>query len=160
MNQYLANRKRWHRYGESIAEQTAKSSIRWLKENHDQGPFYLHVEVFDPHEPWDPPVHFLEKYLKEPTKHSWLEPPYANVKVPEEGVKGCAPTMRAKPPMSITGMARCLRRSRNLGLYENTVIVFLVRSRSPAERAGTMGERRGKNSQAGGPCASSASRAR
>lgn len=49
LNQYTANRKRWLQHGDSIVEQTAKSSIRWLRENHNQGPFYLHVEVWEYH---------------------------------------------------------------------------------------------------------------
>jgi arylsulfatase A-like enzyme len=125
MNQYLANRKRWRRYGESIPEQTAKSSIRWLNENHDQGPFYLHVEVFDPHEPWDPPVHFLEKYLKEPTKHSWLEPPYAHVKVPEEGVRRLRANYAGEASNVDYWYGQVLETVKKLGLYDNTVIVFL-----------------------------------
>ena len=66
LNQYLANRKRWLKRAPSIAEVTATSTIDWLKENHDQGPFYLQVEIFDPHEPWDPPAHFLENILRIP----------------------------------------------------------------------------------------------
>ncbi|HTZ57829.1 MAG TPA: sulfatase [Acidobacteriaceae bacterium] len=125
VNQYLANRKRWRRSGESIAELTAKSSIRWLKENHDQGPFYLHVEVFDPHEPWDPPTHFLDKYLKEPTTHSWLEPPYAHVKVPEEGVRRFRANYAGEASAVDYWYGQVIETMRSLGLYDNTVIVFL-----------------------------------
>ncbi len=32
----------------------------WLKRNHTHKDFYLHLDCFDPHEPWDPP----EKYVK------------------------------------------------------------------------------------------------
>ncbi len=45
-------------------------------------PFYLHVESFDPHEPWDPPADFLRKYYSGPATPSWPEPPYANIQVP------------------------------------------------------------------------------
>jgi arylsulfatase A-like enzyme len=125
MNQYLANRKRWRRSGESIAEQTAKTTIQWLKENHDQGPFYLHVEVFDPHEPWDPPAHFLEKYLKDPTPHSWLEPPYAHVKVPEEGVRRFRANYAGEASNVDYWYGQVIETIRGLGLYDNTVVVFL-----------------------------------
>ena len=125
LNQYLANRKRWKQYGDSITEQTAKAGIRWLKENHDQGPFYLHVEAFDPHEPWDPPVHFLEKYLKEPTKHSWLEPPYGNVKVPEEGVKRLRANYAGEASNVDYWYGQVLDTVKKLGLLDNTVVVFL-----------------------------------
>jgi arylsulfatase A-like enzyme len=125
LNQYLANRKRWRREGECIAEITAKNSIRWLQQNHDQGPFYLHVEAFDPHEPWDPPARFLEKYLKSPTQHSWLEPPYANVKVPEEGVRRLRANYAGEASAVDYWYGQVIETIRNLGLYDNTVVVFL-----------------------------------
>ena len=125
LNQYLANRKRWKQYGDSIVEQTAKNGIRWLKENHDQGPFYLHIEAFDPHEPWDPPAHFLEKYLKDPTRHSWLEPPYGDVKVSDEGVKRFRANYAGEASNVDYWYGQVLQTVKQLGLYENTVIVFL-----------------------------------
>jgi arylsulfatase A-like enzyme len=34
----------------------------WLRRNHDHEDFYLHVDCFDPHEPWDPPEELLEQF--------------------------------------------------------------------------------------------------
>ena len=53
----------WQQQGESVSQITAQAAIRWLNENYAEKPFYLHVEFFDPHEPWDPPRRFLEKYM-------------------------------------------------------------------------------------------------
>jgi len=125
LNQYTANRRRWLKHGESIAEQTAQNAIGWLKENHDQGPFYLHVEVFDPHEPWDPPVHFLGKYLKEPTSHTWPEPPYGNVAVPEEGVKRLRANYAGEASNVDYWYGKVLDTISELGLNGNTIVVFL-----------------------------------
>jgi arylsulfatase A-like enzyme len=126
LNQYVANRKRWLKRAPSIAEATAASTIVWLKDNHDQGPFYLQVEAFDPHEPWDPPAHFLEKYLKDPTPHSWPEPPYGNVKVPEEGVKRLRANYAGEASNVDHWYGEVLKTIKSLGLYENSVIVFLA----------------------------------
>lgn len=125
LNQYTANRRRWLKNGDSIAEQTATNAIRWLKENHDQGPFYLHVESFDPHEPWDPPQAFLEKYLKEPTPHSWPEPPYTGLVVPEEGIKRLRANYAGEASNVDYWYGQVLDTVHNLGLLDNTVIVFL-----------------------------------
>jgi arylsulfatase A-like enzyme len=126
LNQYTANRRRWLKHGDSIAEQTATNAMRWLTENHDQGPFYLHVEIFDPHEPWDPPQQFLEKYLKEPTKHSWPEPPYANLAVPPEGVKRLRANYAGEASNVDHWYGKVLDTVSELGLRDNTVIVFLA----------------------------------
>jgi arylsulfatase A-like enzyme len=37
-------------------------AIRWLEENRDREPFFLHVDTFDPHEPWDAPTEYTELY--------------------------------------------------------------------------------------------------
>jgi arylsulfatase A-like enzyme len=42
--------------------QTMLAAVDWLRENHDRGPFFLHVDSFDPHEPWDPPQAYVERY--------------------------------------------------------------------------------------------------
>jgi arylsulfatase A-like enzyme len=125
LNQYLANRKRWLKRAPSIVEATASSAIEWLKDNHDQGPFYLQVEVFDPHEPWDPPPQFLEKYLKDPTQHSRPEPPYGNVTVPAEGVKRLRANYAGEASNVDHWYGEVLKTIKGLGLYENSVIVFL-----------------------------------
>jgi arylsulfatase A-like enzyme len=125
LNQYLANLKHWLKRAPSIVEATATSAIDWLNENHDQGPFYLQVEAFDPHEPWDPPAEFLEKYLKTKTAHSWPEPPYLNVKVPDEGVARLRANYAGEASNVDHWYGKVLDRVKALGLYENSVIVFL-----------------------------------
>ena len=35
----------------------------WLEDNHTVGPFFLWVDSFDPHEPWDPPTEYADRYL-------------------------------------------------------------------------------------------------
>jgi arylsulfatase A-like enzyme len=43
--------------------QTVRAGVRWLEENARAGqPFFLYLDTFDPHEPWDPPAHYLRLY--------------------------------------------------------------------------------------------------
>lgn len=126
LNQYLANRKRWLQDGESIVEITSKKAIRWLNENHDQGPFFLHVEAFDPHEPWDPPKQFLEQYLKNPGPHSWPEPPYSDTGVPKEGVERLRANYAGEASAVDHWFGQILATVDELGLADNTVVVFLA----------------------------------
>ena len=87
INQGKLNMRRWLQDGESLIEITARKVIAWLKENHGHKPFFLHMEAFDPHEPWDPPRRFLDKYMPNAKGPTWATPPYDDVEVPEEGVK-------------------------------------------------------------------------
>ncbi|MGA7077955.1 MAG: sulfatase-like hydrolase/transferase [Terriglobales bacterium] len=48
------------RGGEVVAR-----ALAWLSK-HQQGPFFLWVHLFDPHEPYDPPEPYKTRYAKEP----------------------------------------------------------------------------------------------
>ncbi|MGH9445597.1 MAG: sulfatase-like hydrolase/transferase, partial [Terriglobia bacterium] len=54
LSQYKANRNLWKQQGESVSQIVAQEAMHWLNGNHGQRPFYLHVEFFNSHEPWDP----------------------------------------------------------------------------------------------------------
>ena len=50
---------------ERRAADVADHALRWLKD-HPQGPFFVWLHFFDPHDPYDPPSPFKERYPKEP----------------------------------------------------------------------------------------------
>ncbi len=63
----LVDLHRWHNRNprlecETFPAKTGGSAIRWLEENHEAGPFFLWVDFFDPHEPWDPPEYLVRRY--------------------------------------------------------------------------------------------------
>ena len=41
---------------------TGQTAIQWLEENYRAGPFFLWVDFFDPHEPWNPPEYLVRRY--------------------------------------------------------------------------------------------------
>lgn len=57
---------------------TIRNASQWLEENADADNFLLWVEAFDPHEPYDCPLHYLELYEKpgEYTGVDWTHPGY------------------------------------------------------------------------------------
>ncbi len=125
LNQYTANRKRWLQDGDSIVEQTSRKAITWLKENHHEGPFFLHVEAFDPHEPWDPPREFLEKYMRQPGPHAWPEPPYSSAHVPPEGIERLRANYAGEASNVDHWYGKILNTVADLGLLENSVVIFM-----------------------------------
>ena len=63
----LADLHRWvNRYFECEEEtfpaKTGRTVIRWLEENYRHSPFFLWVDFFDPHEPWDAPEYLVRRY--------------------------------------------------------------------------------------------------
>jgi arylsulfatase A-like enzyme len=51
----------------------------WLKRNHQHQDFYLHIDSYDPHEPWDPPEELVKMFdPKGYDVEGWTShPPYA-----------------------------------------------------------------------------------
>ena len=60
--QYLTNVR--HRKGEEdhFAPKVFQESIDFIERNKDTEKFYLHIDCFDPHEPWDPPAKYWSLY--------------------------------------------------------------------------------------------------
>ena len=63
----LADQHRWLNRNFNIEEgmfsaKTSATTIRWLEENYRAHPFFLWVDFFDPHEPWDAPEYMVERY--------------------------------------------------------------------------------------------------
>ena len=125
LSQYKANRQRWGKEGESLVELVSRATIRWLRENHAQRPFFLHMEAFDPHEPWDPPPHFLEKYLPDASGYTWIEPPYANIQLPEEVKRRMRANYAGEATCVDYWFGKVLETIGELGLFENSIVVFL-----------------------------------
>lgn len=49
----------------------------WLEHNHSYEDWYLHLDCFPPHEPWDPPDEYLERYgAKEALDPAYARAPY------------------------------------------------------------------------------------
>ncbi|MGD1104239.1 MAG: sulfatase [Terriglobia bacterium] len=135
LSQYKANRNLWQQQGESVSQITAQAAIRWLNQNYAERPFYLHVEFFDPHEPWDPPRRFLEKYMPNARPPSFIEPPYDTVPLSAD-IKN---RMRANYAGAVScvdhWVGSLLETVEQFGLLENSVVVFT------ADHGAMLGER-------------------
>lgn len=59
---HLNLRQQWESDADTVVAQTMRRAARWVRDYTLENPFYLHVEMFDPHEPWDPPVEFARRY--------------------------------------------------------------------------------------------------
>ena len=77
----LADMHRWvNRYPgselDTFPAKTGSTAIRWLEENCQGGPFFLWVDLFDPHEPWDPPEYMVRRYDPEYRGTPMIHPNY------------------------------------------------------------------------------------
>lgn len=59
---HLRNTYNWRYESDRFCAQSIIAAIRWLEENYKYSPWFLDIELFDPHEPWDPPQYYIDMY--------------------------------------------------------------------------------------------------
>jgi arylsulfatase A-like enzyme len=60
--QTIRNGLRRQREEDYCSPRLFSTAMRWLEENRDHERFFLWIDCFDPHEPWDPPRHYVDLY--------------------------------------------------------------------------------------------------
>jgi len=61
-HQHRLNTYYWKEESDRFVAQTMTKACRWLEQNHEAKKFFLWIDAFDPHEPWDPPEYFTNMY--------------------------------------------------------------------------------------------------
>ncbi len=59
---HYRTRTRWELERDRFAPRTMSLAMDWLERNRQRSPFFLYVDTFDPHEPWDAPAWYLDLY--------------------------------------------------------------------------------------------------
>ncbi len=103
---------------------TAMTAIRWLEENHTAGPFFLWVDFFDPHEPWDAPEYLVRRYDPDYAGPPMLHPNYgpSDVYTPEE-LHNLWAHYAAETELVDRWIGRVLQKIDDLALWDDTIVV-------------------------------------
>ncbi len=108
------------------APQTFIKATRWL-ERHYKEDFFLYIDTWDPHEPWDAPPHYTEIYQPD-YDGEIIDPVYGNWQaVPgfsKEKLKKAHATYCGEITMVDTWLGIFLKHVENMGLLDETVIIF------------------------------------
>jgi arylsulfatase A-like enzyme len=72
--QFLRNVHDWQSEEDTFPAQVFRAAADWLHRNRDAEKFFLCVDSFDPHEPWNPPAAYRDRYGRdeEVTDVIWL----------------------------------------------------------------------------------------
>jgi len=116
----------WRYESDCFAPQTFIKSMDWL-ERHYKENFFLYIDTWDPHEPWEPPQYYRELYWPghdgdqaPPLYGYWQDIPGLT----EEKVKKAHASYCGEITMVDTWFGYFMRRVENMGLLENTAIIF------------------------------------
>lgn len=113
------------RYEEDwIPAKTALEASRWLEENCERK-FFLYVDFFDPHEPWDPPRWYVDMYDPGYEGEEVIYPHYGPCDyLTREELLHIRALYAAEATLVDRWIGFLLEKVEDLGLLENTTIVF------------------------------------
>ena len=126
VRQYLANTI--HRESEEdwFAPRVFSRAAEYLEVARETQPFFLVVDCFDPHEPWDPPKKYVDLYSDsyngpEPLVPNYTSTDYLN----ETELERMRALYAGEVTMVDHWLGNFLDRANDLGVMDNTMIVFL-----------------------------------
>jgi len=128
LDQYFRNTAGREKEDDYSAAKVVTEAITWLEDNHkNRQPFFLHVDCFDPHEPWDPPPPFDTKYADSNYRGPKLIQPLVGPVdwMTEEELAYTRALYAGEVSFVDKWIGRLLDRIRNMGLMENSIILFL-----------------------------------
>ena len=105
-----------------------RTAAKWLRDNSKRDRFFLWVDCFDPHEPWDAPPEFVLKYDKTPGYDGMIDPRSFvwrnDERLPEaakERIKAC---YAAKVSWMDRWLGELLDALEETGLERNTAVIL------------------------------------
>jgi arylsulfatase A-like enzyme len=123
--QYLANQAWREKEEDYQAPRVFREAINWLEENKEVQKFFLLVDSFDPHEPWDPPQKYVDLYA-DPNYDgpAVIDPRYGSSdNLTEAQLQHMRDRYAAEVTMVDHWLGRFLDQARDLGMLENTLLV-------------------------------------
>src|ERR687894_1382232 len=118
-------RSTWRSEEDRMVARTMSEAERWLERHHEER-FFLYVDTWDPHEPWDAPDYYTAKY-REDYEGEQIYPAYGNWKkagLQRDEVELGHATYCGEVTMVDFWIGRFLAKLDALGLRENTIVIF------------------------------------
>jgi len=110
-----------------FSPQLFSRAARWIQHNADHEDFFLMLDSFDPHEPWDPPRHYTNMYA-DPNfdGKEYVVAPYAPVEgnLTEAELRQVQALYAGEITMVDRWFGHFIDQVENMGLMENTMIVL------------------------------------
>lgn len=128
MPNYLRSKELRKGEEDYLAPQVFSSAIRWIEENYKKSdPFFLCIDSFDPHEPWDPPQHYVDMYDPGYEGTEVILPFYTHQLdyMTEAELKHTRALYAGEVTMLDTWLGYFLDKTEQLGLMDDTIIAFI-----------------------------------
>lgn len=122
--QYELNRTRFQKEEDFPTPRTFASACQWLQENQTAEQYFLMVEAFDPHEPFDCAPQYLKGYQDDyqGPRFDWSS--YAPTTEPPEAIEHLRKRYAATLGMTDAWFGKLLDTLEELSLFEDTLIIL------------------------------------
>ena len=107
-----------------VVERTAQQAIRWLRECAGEAPFFLHLETWEPHEPWRTSQRFRDEHLAQATGSNQGQPPPPGRARPASDADRQRANYAAEALEVDYWLGEVLATVGELGLLDRTVVAF------------------------------------
>jgi len=122
--QHLMVRKDWKSEEDTSAAKVMKRAAEWIKDYTLNIPFYLWVDCFDPHEPWDPPLEYARQYDAQYEGLDGLIPPGSMAELTAEQRSHVLTAYAAEVTLVDRWVGYLLDALREAGRDKDTLVVF------------------------------------
>ncbi len=124
LTQYLANQGERESEEDYQSPRVFREAMELLEENEKAERFFLLVDSFDPHEPWDPPRKYVELYDPDYEGREVIQPRYGTSDyLSEAELKHMRALYAANVTMADHWLGLFLERARELGMLEDTLLI-------------------------------------
>ncbi len=122
--QHLINRKDWTSDEDTSVAKVMMKAAQWLNEYTLDNPFFLYVDCFDPHEPWDPPPDYARLYHSGYEGLAGVCPPSQEEEMTPEQVRCIKAAYAGEVTLVDYWIGHLLNTLRERNLMDETLIVF------------------------------------
>jgi len=134
LTQYLRNVAHWKGEEDTFVAQVLREGLKWLENQQRRDNLFLWLDCFDPHEPWDPPPPYNRMYTDpDYTGQDIIHPIPGNVDgylTPEE-LHHIKMLYAGKVTLCDKWIGVFLEKIKDLGLYDNSLIIFTTDHGAP-----------------------------
>lgn len=123
-SQYLLNKTTFVSEEEYPSPRTFRSACEWVENNKGCDDFFLMVESFDPHEPFDCPEKYHRMYQDTYSGREFCWPSYAKVTEPADAVEHLEKCYLGTLSMADYWFGKLLDTLKKNGMYEDTLLIF------------------------------------
>lgn len=124
-SQHILNKSVYGRKEDAYpTPKTFQSACEWAKRNKGGDNFFLMVEAFDPHEPFETPEQYLKLYKDDYQGPEFNWPGYTPMTEPKEAVEHLKKSYLATMTMADKWFGKFMAALKENDLYEDTLIIF------------------------------------